>query len=231
MESVWLPLGSGLRGWSGRSGWVFLARGGFAVKTPPMKVGFPWILSSESRLFNGLRSLKRGIFFSAPFRGVTSAGKGAGGRGHAEAQDCSWRKLNPVPDFLQEIVVRAVPLRPPQSKSSSLWRMVTAPLEDEVLALYPADRFHNQHQFCALRSCPGPRAVWTLGARRQQGPHWSASGARSPKKARRPAECRVREILRHEGWRPSACQNSKPDRVVSSERISAGRHLAWISFP
>ena len=154
MESVWLPLGSGLRGWSGRSGWVFLARGGFAVKTPPMKVGFPWILSSESRLFNGLRSLKRGIFFSALFRGVTSAGKGAGGRGHAEAQDCSWRKLNPVPDFLQEIVVRAVPLRPPQSKSSSLWRMVTAPLEDEVLALYPADRFHNQHQFCALRSCP-----------------------------------------------------------------------------
>jgi hypothetical protein len=30
-------------------------------------LGFPWILSSESRLFNGLRSLKRGNFFLAAF--------------------------------------------------------------------------------------------------------------------------------------------------------------------
>jgi hypothetical protein len=157
MESVWLLLGGGLRRWSGRSGWVFVARGRFAVKTPPMRVGFPWIsLDSLVRIetFQWVTQLEAGNFFLGPFPWRYKRRKGSRGRGHAEAQDCSWRKLNPVSDFLQEIVVRAVPLRPPQSKSSSLWRMVTAPLEDEVLALYPADRFHNQHQFCALRSCP-----------------------------------------------------------------------------
>jgi hypothetical protein len=30
-------------------------------------LGFPWILSSESRLFNGLRGWKRGNFFLALF--------------------------------------------------------------------------------------------------------------------------------------------------------------------
>jgi hypothetical protein len=39
---------------------------------------------------------------------------------HAEAQDCSWAKLNLISDFLQGIVVRAVPFRPPQSKNNSL---------------------------------------------------------------------------------------------------------------
>jgi hypothetical protein len=34
MEAVWLPLGGGSRPWSGRSVWVFLARGRFAAKTP-----------------------------------------------------------------------------------------------------------------------------------------------------------------------------------------------------
>jgi hypothetical protein len=34
MESVWLRLSSGPRRWSGRSVWVFLARGRFAAKTP-----------------------------------------------------------------------------------------------------------------------------------------------------------------------------------------------------
>jgi hypothetical protein len=41
----------------------------FPAKTRAMRVGFPWILSSESRLFNGLRGLKRGSFFLAfPWR-------------------------------------------------------------------------------------------------------------------------------------------------------------------
>ena len=44
----------------------------------------------------------------------------ARGRGHVEAQDCSWGKLNLFSDFLQEIAVRALPFRPPQSKSRSL---------------------------------------------------------------------------------------------------------------
>jgi hypothetical protein len=39
---------------------------------------------------------------------------------HAEVQDCSWAKLNPISDFLQHIVVRAAAFRPPQSKSYSL---------------------------------------------------------------------------------------------------------------
>jgi hypothetical protein len=30
-------------------------------------LGFPWILSSESRLFNGLHGMKRGNFFLSPF--------------------------------------------------------------------------------------------------------------------------------------------------------------------
>jgi hypothetical protein len=47
-------------------------------------------------------------FFSRSFlRGVGAAGTGTGGRGHAEAQDCSWGKLNLASDFLQEIVVGA----------------------------------------------------------------------------------------------------------------------------
>ena len=37
-------------------------------------LGFPWILSSESRLFNGLRGQKRRKFFSALFRGLSRAG-------------------------------------------------------------------------------------------------------------------------------------------------------------
>jgi hypothetical protein len=37
-------------------------------------LGFPWILSSESRLFNVLRGQKRRNFFSALFRGLSRAG-------------------------------------------------------------------------------------------------------------------------------------------------------------
>jgi hypothetical protein len=35
-------------------------------------------------------------------------------------QDCSWGELNLFSDFLQVITARAVPFRPPQSKSRSL---------------------------------------------------------------------------------------------------------------
>jgi hypothetical protein len=40
LKSVWLRLSSGPRRWSGRSVWVFLARGRFAAKTPAYE---PWI--------------------------------------------------------------------------------------------------------------------------------------------------------------------------------------------
>ena len=113
MASVWLRLGGGpatsVR--SIRLGFLGLWR--FRCERPLHEpwivldcLGFPWILSSESRLFNGLRGLKRGKFFLSPFPGVRSAGTGACGRGHAEAQDCSRAKLTLVSDFLQEIVVR-----------------------------------------------------------------------------------------------------------------------------
>jgi hypothetical protein len=41
-------------------------------------LGFPWILSSESRLFNGLRWILREENFSRPFAARQRAGTGAG---------------------------------------------------------------------------------------------------------------------------------------------------------
>ena len=111
MQSVWLLLGSGpvTSARSIRLG--FLGAWPFRWESPSRVLdclGFPWILSSESRLFNGLRGLKRETFFSALVPGVRSAGTGACGRGYAEAQDYSWGKLNLASDFPQEIVVRIV---------------------------------------------------------------------------------------------------------------------------
>jgi hypothetical protein len=45
--------------------------------TSSPSLGFPWILSSESRLFNGLRGLKRRSFFLALFPSVRSRQTGA----------------------------------------------------------------------------------------------------------------------------------------------------------
>jgi hypothetical protein len=122
MESAWLRLGSGPRPGSRRSVWVFLATGRFAAKTPSHE---RWIVldflgfSRSNRDFSidygplsGEKSIAR---FS---RGVRGAGTGACGRRHAEAQDCSWGKLTLVSDFQQLIVVRAVPFRPPQSRTT-----------------------------------------------------------------------------------------------------------------
>jgi hypothetical protein len=67
-------------------------------------LGFPWILSSESRLINGLRGFLREEYFSRPSLALRPATMGADARGHAEAQDCSSGKLKLISDFLQEIV-------------------------------------------------------------------------------------------------------------------------------
>jgi len=61
-------------------------------------------ISSESRLFNGLRGLKRGNVFLALFPSVANATMGTGGL-WIEAQDCSWDKPRLDSDFLQEIAV------------------------------------------------------------------------------------------------------------------------------
>jgi hypothetical protein len=74
----------------------------------PPYLGFPWILSSESRLINGLPGIKRAkVFLGASSVALRGAGTGAPSRGYAEAQNCSWGKLSFVSDFTQLIVVRA----------------------------------------------------------------------------------------------------------------------------
>ena len=96
--------------WSSRSVWVFLAPRCFAAKAPLMTVGFPWIsLDSLARIeiFQWVTRPEAEIIFPRAFS-LGSAEAGAGGRGHAEAPDCSWGKLTLVSDFLQPIVVRAV---------------------------------------------------------------------------------------------------------------------------
>ena len=57
-------------------------------------LGFPWILSSESRLINGLRGINRAKFFRRRFFRRRERRNGRRGRGHAEGQDCSWGKLS-----------------------------------------------------------------------------------------------------------------------------------------
>jgi hypothetical protein len=70
-------------------------------------LGFPWILSSESRLFNGLRGIKQGKYFQALLVAFKAAGDGTLQSWHADGQDWSWGKLNLVSDLQQWIVVRA----------------------------------------------------------------------------------------------------------------------------
>jgi hypothetical protein len=71
-------------------------------------LGFPWILSSESSLFNGLAAEAWKFFLQLFSLALKVAGTAARGRDHAEAQVCSWAKLTRASDFLQEIVVRAL---------------------------------------------------------------------------------------------------------------------------
>jgi hypothetical protein len=66
-------------------------------------LGFPWILSCESRLFNARLEARKlfsrafSLALEVPERPTVLA---CGG------QNCAWDKLNLVSDFLQEIVVR-----------------------------------------------------------------------------------------------------------------------------
>jgi hypothetical protein len=65
-------------------------------------LGFPWILSSESRLINGLRGVKRGNFLTHAFPGVeTPPGLEPAVLGHAEVQKRSCVKLTLISDFTQ----------------------------------------------------------------------------------------------------------------------------------
>jgi hypothetical protein len=104
--------------WVRSSVWAFLARVPFAAKAPLLSLGFAWILSSESRLFKGLRDLWRERYFLGPAPRGKTHGNGSCGRGRAETQDCSWGKLNLISNFLQEFVVRPLPFGR-QSKSNA----------------------------------------------------------------------------------------------------------------
>jgi hypothetical protein len=105
MESVWLLLGRRLvqsirlgflGAWPFRcespadEGWIFLDFLGCSRPNLDFSMGYT-AFSAEN-------------FSRALLRGARPAGTGACGRGHAEAQDCSWGKLNLISDFLQEIV-------------------------------------------------------------------------------------------------------------------------------
>ena len=66
----------------------------------PPKLGFPWILSCEMSLFNGLRATFVGEKFARPLA-HGAARTGAGGRGQVEGRDCSWAKAYHISVFQQ----------------------------------------------------------------------------------------------------------------------------------
>jgi hypothetical protein len=70
-------------------------------------LGFPWIHSSESRLFNGLRGVQLKGFFSPAFVLSPDPGAGKPTIWRAKGTDCSWGKPNSISDFLQDISTRA----------------------------------------------------------------------------------------------------------------------------
>jgi hypothetical protein len=77
MEPVWLLLGSGCNAARYPFGFSWLVPVSLR-RLPDQRVGFPWILSSESRLINGLRGKKRERIFLGAFRAVSSTGMVAG---------------------------------------------------------------------------------------------------------------------------------------------------------
>jgi hypothetical protein len=87
----------------------------FALKTPRFEglefLGFPWILSSETRLINGLHGIFAEKFFVTPFAPwrVRNAKTEGRWRGYAEAQKCSSSELSVDSDFLQLFVARPFP--------------------------------------------------------------------------------------------------------------------------
>jgi hypothetical protein len=67
--------------------------------------GFPWILSSESRLFNRLRGICRGGFFPMAFAPVGCRQKWSARSGRAKEWDWSSGELNLISGFPQQIAV------------------------------------------------------------------------------------------------------------------------------
>jgi hypothetical protein len=71
------------------------------------KLGFPWILSSESRLINGLRGIFVGRNFARPFALGGGAGTAdAAVEGHADAQNYSSGEPSVISAFHQSVIAR-----------------------------------------------------------------------------------------------------------------------------
>src|ERR1700722_6871696 len=104
MESVWLLLGGG-RDAARRPGLGFLGTSPFRCENSRIcgleKLGFPWILSSESRLINGLNGIFSGRFFLALLSSRMSRRNGGPTIRYAKRTNSSWGKLNLISDFLQ----------------------------------------------------------------------------------------------------------------------------------
>jgi hypothetical protein len=81
--------------------WTEPFRCGSAPSEVLDSLGFPWILSSESRRFNGLRGIFRKEFFSALSLAFLAPGTAASGRGDAEAQNYSWGEPSSISGFRQ----------------------------------------------------------------------------------------------------------------------------------
>ena len=82
-----------------RFGFSWLAA--VSLRSPRREVldslGFPWILSSESRLFNGLRGLFAGGLFRAPGSPRCQPRHDGGPRSrHVERRGCSWAETLPI---------------------------------------------------------------------------------------------------------------------------------------
>jgi hypothetical protein len=80
------------------------------------KLGFPWILSCETSLINGLRGYFLNFFSCRICRRESAVETARTTIWHGEGTDCSSGKLNSVSDFLKDFAIR--PASP--SKSNSL---------------------------------------------------------------------------------------------------------------
>jgi hypothetical protein len=82
----------------------------FPFENPRFEVldflGFPWILSSETRLTNGLRGIFLEKFFPRLFASALSRRDGMSQPWRIEAQSCSSGKFSFFSDFLQDIAAR-----------------------------------------------------------------------------------------------------------------------------
>jgi hypothetical protein len=72
-------------------------------------LGFPWILSFESRLFNELRGINRKNNFNSLLAAFVAVGDGTLQWRNANGQESTWGKLSLDSDFLQQIAVPALP--------------------------------------------------------------------------------------------------------------------------